>query len=73
MFKSGRVFLWTLISDHGDQYYSKSTVGGEFLFVIFVEANYFSDMRRCVDGIDRSGYGICGWYKWVDVVERIEI
>ena len=51
----------------------KYTVGGEFLFVVFVEAYYFSDLSGCVNGIDRSGYGVCGWRKRVSIVESIKI
>ena len=51
----------------------KYTVSGEFLFVVFVEAYGFSDLSGCANGIDRSGSGVCGWCKWVSVVERIKI
>ena len=66
MFESGHVFLWRLVS-------FKFTVDSEFLFVVFVEANNFSDLRGCADGINMSGYGVCGWSKWVSVVDRSEI
>ena len=51
----------------------KFTVGGEFFFVVFSEAYNFSDLIICGDGIDRSGCRICGWCKWVSVVDRIKI
>ena len=42
-------------------------------FVVFAEANNFSDLRGCVYGIDRSGSRLCGWCKLVSFVERIKI
>ena len=41
----------------------KYTVGGEFFFVVFVEAYNFGDLRVCVGVIARSGSGISGWCK----------
>ena len=39
----------------------KSTVGGEFLFVVSVEAYNFRDLGGCANGLDKSGFSICGW------------
>ena len=61
MFESGHVFFWTLVSDHGDKNNAKFTVGGEFFFVVFVEAYNFSGFRSCDGGIYRSGSGVYGW------------
>ena len=73
MFESDYVFLWTLVSDKGDWNNAKFTVGGDFLFVVFVEAYNFSDLISCAGGIDRIKSGVYGWRKWVSVDERIKI
>ena len=49
----------------------KFTVGGEFLFVVFVEAYTFSDLSGCVDGIEWRESGVYGWRKWVSIFEMI--
>ena len=59
MCESGHVFFWTLVSDHGDSNNANFIVGGDFFFVIFVEAYDFSDLGGCADGIDRSGSRVC--------------
>ena len=51
----------------------KFAVGGDFFFVVFVEAYNLSDLRNCAGGIDMSGSGVYGCRKWVSVVERIKI
>ena len=51
----------------------KFTVGGEFLYVVFVDAYKFSGLSGCGYVINKSGYWVCGWRKLVFVVERIDI
>ena len=63
MFESGHVILWTLVSDHGDLNNAKFTVGGEFFFVVFLEAYKFSDLGSCASGIESSRSGVYGWRK----------
>ena len=73
IFEISRVFLCTLTSDHGEENNVKFTVYGEFFFVIFIEAYKFSDLIGYDNVIDKSRSGICGWCKWVFIVETIKL
>ena len=52
---------------------TKFTVGGEFFFVVCLEAYNFSDLSICVNGIGGSISRICEWCQSVSVFDRIKI